>query len=292
MRKLTASKVAIHVVFILFCLICLIPLVSIISISLSKESDITQFGYQIIPKTVDLTGYIYVLNQPKQILSAYKISILVSVVGTFLSLLLTAGISYALSRQDFKYRKPINFIVFFTMLFNAGLVPWYILIVKYLHLKNTFWVMVLPYLIVPWFIFLLRTFMQKIPLEIVESCSIDGANEITIFFRIIIPLSAPGLATVGLFILLLYWNDWWLSLLYIEKEKLVPLQYMLYRIMAAIEFLTSSSNTLPSGMRLADLPKESARMAMSVLVAGPMLFVFPFFQKYFVKGLTVGAVKG
>jgi len=167
------------------------------------------------------------------------------------------------------------------------------LISRYLGLKSNFFVLVLPYLILPWFVLILRTFMQKIPMEIIESCMIDGASEYRTFFQIILPLSKPGLATVGLFIMLRYWNDWWLAMLFIEKEVLVPLQYMLYRMMNNISFLTSSSNQMPASMKqTVVLPRESARMAMAVLAAGPMLVVFPFFQKYFVKGLTVGAVKG
>jgi putative aldouronate transport system permease protein len=161
-----------------------------------------------------------------------------------------------------------------------------------LHLKNTIWVLILPYLAVPWFILLLRSFMQKIPHSIIESCMMDGASEFRIFTQIILPLAKPGLATVALFSLLQYWNDWWLSLLYIDQENLVPLQYMLYRMMNNIEFLTHSSNALPPGVSVSQLPSESARMAMAILAAGPMLAVFPFFQKHFVRGLTVGAVKG
>ncbi|MGQ9631006.1 MAG: carbohydrate ABC transporter permease [bacterium] len=178
------------------------------------------------------------------------------------------------------------------MLFNGGLVPWYILIVRYLHLKDTLWVLIVPYLVVPWFVLLLRTFFQQIPISLIESAKIDGASEFRIFFSIIVPLSKPALATIGLFICLRYWNDWWLSLLYIEKENLVPLQYMLYRMMANIQFLTSQLTTTAVDIDVGKLPNESARMAMCVLAAGPMLFVFPFFQKYFVKGLTAGALKG
>ncbi len=292
MVKANYARILIHACFIIFCLLCIIPLAAIIGISLSNETDINTLGYHIIPPNIDFSGYIYVLNQPKQILNAYKVSIAVCLVGTALSLMLTAGLAYTLSRRDFQLRKPVNFFVFFTLLFNGGLVPWYILITNYLHLKNTFWVMILPYAVLPWFVFLLRTFMSKIPHEIVESCSIDGASEFRIFFQMILPLSKPGLATIGLLTVLQFWNDWWLSLLFIEKEHLVPLQFMLYRIMSTIEFLTNSSNAMPANMQTGVLPQESARMAMAVLAAGPMLFVFPFFQQYFVKGLTVGSIKG
>ena len=163
---------------------------------------------------------------------------------------MTAGIAYTLSRHDYKFKNPLSFYVFFTMMFNGGLVPTYILLSNYLHLKNTIWVLILPYIAAPWFILLLRSFMQKIPYDIIESCMMDGASEFRIFFQIILPLAKPGLATIALFTILQYWNDWFLSLLYIEKESLVPLQYMLYRMMNNIAFLTSSSNQMPPGLKM------------------------------------------
>ena len=292
MSKKTLPQMIIHFVFILFSLACIIPLVSIISISLSNETDIIKNGYSLFPRVFDISAYAYILYKPIQIINAFKVSIIVSILGTFISLIVTAGIAYTLSRHDYKFKNPLSFYVFFTMMFNGGLVPTYILISNYLHLKNTIWVLILPYLAAPWFILLLRSFMQKIPYDIIESCMMDGASEFRIFFQIILPLAKPGLATIALFTILQYWNDWWLSLLYIEKESLVPLQYMLYRMMNNITFLTSSSNQMPPGLNNAVIPSESARMAMAILAAGPMLAVFPFFQQYFVRGLTVGAVKG
>ncbi|WNR42765.1 carbohydrate ABC transporter permease [Paenibacillus roseipurpureus] len=292
LARKTWPQVIINLLFILFSLTCIIPLISIISISFSNEVDIVKNGYHLFPKIFDITAYAYILYQPVQLLNAFKVSLFVSFFGTFVSVAVMAGIAYALSREDYRFKNSLSFYVFFTMLFNGGLVPTYILITNYLHLKNTIFALILPYLAIPWFILILRSFMQKIPLSIVESCMIDGASEFRIFFQIILPLAKPGLATVGLFMLLHYWNDWWLSLLYVEKESLVPLQYMLYRMMNNIQYLTSASNMMPPGMKNADLPSESARMAMAILAAGPMLMVFPFFQKYFVRGLTVGAVKG
>ena len=292
MSKKTLPQMIIHFVFILFSLACIIPLVSIISISLSNETDIIKNGYSLFPRVFDISAYAYILYKPIQIINAFKVSIIVSILGTFISLIVTAGIAYTLSRHDYKFKNPLSFYVFFTMMFNGGLVPTYILLSNYLHLKNTIWVLILPYLAAPWFILLLRSFMQKIPYDIIESCMMDGASEFRIFFQIILPLAKPGLATIALFTILQYWNDWWLSLLYIEKESLVPLQYMLYRMMNNITFLTSSSNQMPPGLSNAVIPSESARMAMAILAAGPMLAVFPFFQQYFVRGLTVGAVKG
>ncbi|MCL2060942.1 MAG: carbohydrate ABC transporter permease [Oscillospiraceae bacterium] len=287
------ARIIIHAIMLSFAVMCIIPLWGIIAISLSNETDISLFGYSIFPRTPDLLGYRYVLTNPVMILNSYRVSIGLTLVGTAMSLIITAGLSYALSRADYKLRNHVSFFIFFTLLFSGGLVPWYMLISRYLNLKSTFWVLVLPYLVHPWFVLILRTFMQKIPMEIIESCMIDGSGEYRTFLMIVLPLSKPGLATVGLFTMLRYWNDWWLAMLFIEKDSLAPLQYMLYRMMNNIAFLTSSSNQMPPGLRAdIQLPKESARMAMAVLAAGPMLMVFPFFQRYFVKGLTVGAVKG
>jgi len=290
--KIALPQILINTLFIAFSLACIFPLISVIAVSFSSEIDIIKNGYRLFPKVFDLSAYVYILYNPLQIFNAFKISLIVSSLGTFISVMVAAGISYTLARQDYKFKNSLSFYVFFTMLFNGGLVPTYMLISNYLHMKNSIWVLIVPYLAVPWFILILRSFMQKIPTDIIESCSIDGASEFRVFFQMILPLSKPGLATIALFTLLQYWNDWWLSLLYIEKESLVPLQYMLYRIMNNIAFLTSSTNTMPASMNTGPLPSESARMAMSILAAGPMLLVFPFFQKYFVKGLTVGAVKG
>lgn len=290
--KKIGPQLLINLVFILFSIACIFPLIAVISVSFSSEEDILKHGYSLFPKSFDLSAYAYVLYKPLQILNAFKVSLLVSFIGTIASLLVIAGIAYPISREDFKLKNKLSFYVFFTMLFNGGLVPTYMLISNYLHLKNTIWVLILPYLAFPWFILILRSFMQKIPHSIIESCMIDGASEFRIFFQIILPLAKPGLATVALFVLLQYWNDWWLSLLYIEKESLVPLQFMLYRMMNNITYLTNASNMMPPGMKDVVLPSESARMAMAILAAGPMLAIFPFFQKYFVKGLTVGAVKG
>lgn len=286
------SLIIISIILTLFAVTCIIPIFAVLSISLSDEMDILRHGYKLIPKKISLTAYEYIFKVPKQILQGYFISLSVTGVGTVLSLFVIAMIAYPLSRRDYKYRNPLAFYIFFTMLFNGGLVPWYILIVRYLHLKDTWWVLVLPYLVAPWFVLLLKTFFQQIPISIIESAKLDGASELRTFFTIVVPLSKPALAAIGLFILLRYWNDWWLPLLYIESENMVPLQYMLHRMMANIQFLTQQLRTTQMTIDISKLPNESARMAMCILAAGPMLFIFPFFQKYFVKGLTVGAIKG
>lgn len=207
-------------------------------------------------------------------------------------LVFNAMIAYVLSRKDYKYRKQLTIFLIIPMVLNGGLVPTYIWISKYLHLKNTIWVMILPMLIVPWFIILLRTFFSQIPSSLMEAATVDGASELTIFVRIVLPLAKPALATVGMFITLNYWNDWFLPLMYVDNSELYNLQYRLYLMMRDVQEMIRNSASSGMGIGIADLPTESMRMAMCVIAAGPMLMIFPFFQKYFVKGLTVGGVKG
>lgn len=200
-------------------------------------------------------------------------------------------LGYVIARKDFKFHSLLSFLVLFILLFNGGMVPTYILINNYYHLSNSVFAMILPYIIMPWHVFLMKNFFADSPLSLIEAAKIDGAGEIRIFFQIIAPISKPGFAAVGLLIAFTYWNDWWLSLMYITDASLYSLQYYLYSVMNNITFLTQA---LQVGISVdsSNLPSESARMALCVLAAGPMLVIFPFFQKYFVKGLAVGAVKG
>ena len=258
---------------------------------MSSSDAIYQYGYSLFPKEINFDAYQYLFQDSTQIVQSYWVTIRVVVIGGIASLLLTAMIAYPLSREHYKLKNQVSFIVFFTMLFNGGLVPWYILITNYLHLKDTIWVLILPYLISAWNVILMRTFFKSIPNEVLEAAEIDGANELQIFIKMVLPMSKPGLATIGLLTALRYWNDWWLGMLFIEKDELIPLQYLLYRLMTNIEELKNDA-LQGAATAVMDLPTEPARMAMAVIAAGPMLLIFPFFQKYFVKGLTVGAVKG
>ena len=292
-RRNKIYKIMINGFFIAFAVCCLIPMITVISISISSEDDIMKYGYQIIPKHIDFLSYEYIFAYPKQILNAYGVTFFVTIGGTILALLINSMAAYALSRKQFEYRNPLAFLIFFTTMFSGGLIPWYILITNYLHLSNTIWVMIIPSLASPWNMFLLRTNFKAIPDSIIESAKIDGANEMYIYYKLILPLSKPALATIGLFFSLGFWNDWWLCLLFIDKSGLFNLQYILYRMMANITYLTSQ---MPLNLGLvvdtSQIPNESARMATVILAAGPMLFVFTFFQKYFVQGLTVGSIKG
>jgi putative aldouronate transport system permease protein len=290
-KEKISAQILLYIFFAIVCLLIVFPFWLLLSASLSNSAVLVQKGYQIIPNPIDFSAYRFVFKNPGQILRAYGITFVFSVLAMIFSVLFMSMIAYPLSRKDLKGRKAMNFFLYFTMLFNGGLVPTYILIAKYLHLNDTLWVYILPALINPWYVFMIRTFFSGIPGEIVESSKVDGASEYKIFFEMILPLSKPVLATVALFMFLGKWNDWNTALIYITKPELYSLQYLLQKIMEDINIL-KQNQAASSMMDLNNIPTETVRMAMAVVVAGPALVVFPFFQKYFVKGLTVGSVKG
>ncbi|MBE5039710.1 carbohydrate ABC transporter permease [Ructibacterium gallinarum] len=295
-KKRWCSNWWIHILFILMCAAILFPFLLILAVSFSNEKDVALYGYQLIPKKIDFSAYQYLFKNPDTILRAYGVTILVTVMGTVLSVVLMSMVAYPLSKRNMVFKQGITFYIFFTMLFSGGLVPTYILNTQYLHLNNTIWIYILPSLINVWHVFLLRTFFKSIPDSIGESALLDGAGEYRIFFTMILPLSKPALATVALLGALTRWNDWFTAMLYISDDKLITLQYLLQRILLNIQLLqgmSSSGNMVPGSiLSMADLPSETVRMAMAIIAIGPMLLVFPFFQKYFVKGLTIGSVKG
>lgn len=286
------SKALIYLVLFLLCLTCIIPIITVLSISLSTDLTIYKQGYGILPKDFTFDAYRYIFKDASSVLRAYGVSIGVTVAGCVFGLVFNSMMAYVLSRPDYSLKKPLTIFLAIPMVLNGGLVPSYILISKFLGLKDTYAVMILPLLIVPWFIVLLRTFFAQIPHSLVEAATIDGAGELRIFAQIILPLSKPSLATVGMFITLNYWNDWFQPLMYIEDRDMYNLQYKLYILMRDVQEMLRNSSISGMGISIAEIPTESMRMAMCVIAAGPMLLVFPFFQKHFVKGLTVGGVKG
>ena len=285
-----------NLVLAVMSLFFVIPLLYVISISLSSEMDIMEYGYRIFPKVIDVTAYRLVFRNPEQIIYAYATTAFVSVVGTFCSLIVLIITAYPLSRNNFKFKNPITFFMFFTMLFNGGLIPSYIINTKYLGLRDNILVYILPSLVNVWYIIIIRTFFSQLPASLIESAKIDGANEFNILFKIIIPLSKPVIATISMFTILAKWNDWNTSLIYIENTKLYTLQYLLQRLLREIQFLRSVTTNMPPGISAnfdyGSLPAETLKFAMCIVASGPMLIVFPFFQKYFVKGLTIGSIKG
>ncbi len=291
-KKSMISQIILTILLGALAIIVVLPFLLVLGISLSDEMDIAWNGYKLIPEHFTLDAYEFVLANPKQIIQAYITTIKFSVLGTFLSVLAMMLLAYPLSRKDMKGRKQLNFILFFTMLFNGGLVPTYILNTTYLHLNDTIWIYILPSLVNVWHVFMMRTFFAGLPEGLVEAARIDGAGQWRTLFAIVMPLSKPVLATVALLTFLGKWNCWYECMLYIRKQDLVSLQYYLQRILKNIQILEEAAKEGLSLGGAVKVPGETARMAMAVLVAGPALFVFPFFQKYFTKGLTVGSVKG
>jgi len=278
-------------VLLVLAVLCVMPFVLLISASFTSENSIVWDGYRFIPGEFSTRAYEILLKSPQVIINAYGVSIFITVVGTAAGLMITAFAAYALSRQYFKYRSQFAFFFYFTTLFNGGMLSSYIFFVRYYNLKNTYFALILPTLIHVFFLLIMRTFMAAIPESICESAKIDGASEYMIFFRLILPLSTASLATVGLFLALDYWNNWYNAMLYISKPDMYPLQYMLYNMMSAADAIArlSQHNT---EMRAVDAPTRSLRMAMTVVATGPIILAYPFVQKYFVKGVTLGAVKG
>lgn len=292
-KVFTVDKVVIHTILILFSLFCVLPFFVLVVTSFSSEAAINKYGYGLICRDFDLTSYKYIFSNPDSFLGAYAVTLSQAFLGTFLSVFIMSMAAYALSRRYFRLKNKFNLYLFFTMVFSGGLVPGYILITQYLKLGNTFWVYIIPGLVSPWYLFVIRTFFRDIPEALSESALLDGAGEFLIFFKIILPLSKPVLATVSLMIVLGKWNDWNTSLLYITNEKLFTIQYLLQKMLKDLDILKKQMLYMPSTVDVnTDIPSESLRLAMAVVAAGPMTLIFPFFQKYFVKGLTIGSVKG
>lgn len=292
-RSKRLSQLFINLIFILLAAAFLYPFLLLVSVSFSEEADIINNGYKLIPEHFTLDAYKYLFQTGQQIVQSYKVTIFTSVVGTFFSILLQAMIAFAISRKNLKGRKHLSFFLYFTMLFSGGMVASYIFITQVYHLGNTIWVYILPGLISPWNIFMMRTSFQGLPDEMFESVKVDGGNIYTAFFRFALPLSKPVLATLAFTTFLGKWNDWNTALLYINDDNLISLQYLLQRILQNIDLIKEMTvSGYGDVTMLKEIPSETVRMAMAIVVAGPTLVIFPFFQKYFVKGLTVGAVKG
>ncbi len=291
-RQRIISQAILNIFFAFLSLLIILPFLMVVAVSISSEADIVKYGYSLIPKNIDWSAYAYVFKNPQSIIQAYKVTFIFSVSSMVLSVLLMAMMAFVLSRKDLRGKNAMSFYLYFTMLFSGGMVPSYILITQYLNLADNILVYIIPGLISPWYVFMMRTFFQGIPYEISEAAVIDGASEYRILFGITLPLSKPVLATVALFMFLGNWNSWMTSMLYINDTKLFSLQYLLQRLMKNIELLQMESENINLLIEASKIPTEAVRMAMAIVVAGPALLVFPFFQKYFVKGLTVGSVKG
>lgn len=272
-----------------FALFCFIPFWIVFINSFADESLLQTAGYQLLPSKFSLHAYKLLLSG-KQVFLSYGITIIVTIAGTALGVLLTAAYAYTLSHRKVKYRNILSFLTFLTMLFGAGLVGFYMLIANWLHLKDSVWALILPYLLNPFYAFILVSYYRTLPYELNEAATVDGANDIFIFFRIIWPISLPVIATVSLFYALQYWNDWYLSLLFIDNYKMLPLQMMIRQLMSNLNVMAyvSGSQTQYNVV----VPTYGMQLAIVCVTIGPIVFVYPFIQRFFIKGLTLGSVKG
>ena len=286
------------VIFVLglFALACIIPFILVIVVSFTDELTLAQNGYSFFPTKTSLAAYQFIFGSSDQLIQSYVVSIFISVVGTAIHLLITALYAYALYRKDFKFRTFFTFFAFFTMLFGGGLVPGYLVMTRVLLLKDTIWALIVPLLVSPYSFIILRTFFTSaIPDSLLESAFIDGSGEFRTLFVIALPLALPGLATIALFSVLGYWNEWFNALLYVTNPMLFPIQYMLMKIENNMNFLIENARSLSSTQAsemLRNLPRVTARMAIVVCVVLPIAIAYPFFQRFFIAGLTVGAIKG
>ncbi|GIO88410.1 sugar ABC transporter permease [Paenibacillus faecis] len=289
-----AWNVFFNIIIGLFSFSCVFPFLFVIMISLTDEQTLVLEGFSLWPGKFSTAAYSYIFETGHELLLSFGVTLLVTVTGTLFTLILVTTYAYAVSRKSFGFRGFFSFLAFFTMLFSGGMVPGYIVMTQFLHLQNTIWSLILPLSLSAFSIIVMRTFFQTtVPDEIIESAKIDGAGEFLTFARIVLPVSLPGIATIGLFSCLAYWNDWFNALLYFNKPELTPpLQFLLMRIEKNMDFLTQNAQNLGSFNAAAGLPTETVRMAMVVLATLPIVLAYPFFQRYFVQGLTVGSVKG
>ena len=292
-RISTKTNVILNVVFLFWALFCVLPLILVVIVSFSSEQSIFQNGYTFFPSEWSLDAYNFFFKLGDQLVRSYGITMFVTVVGTLFSLAITAMFAYVLSRNDYAYNRVFTFLMLFTMLFNGGIVATYMVNTQLLKLGDSVGALIFPMSLNAFYVIVLRTFYKGIPMEIIEAARIDGAGEFRTFFSIVLPLSKPGLATIGMFTTIAYWNDWFLGMLYIVDQKKYPVQTLLWSMQNSLEFMKqSSANALEYAEMAANAPTDSGRMALTVLVVLPILLAYPFFQKYFVKGLTVGGVKG
>ncbi|CAM3681534.1 carbohydrate ABC transporter permease [Cohnella lubricantis] len=280
-----------YIVIGLFALFSLLPFLLVLGTSFTAESAIRQYGFNLIPRVFSTFAYEIVFENPQRIVGSFILTIGLVVVGTAIGLFIIAMTGYALQRPDFAYRNKISFFIYFTTLFSGGLVPFYLLITQYLQLKDNYMAVLLPGLLSPFLIIMMKSFVRSIPHAITESAKIDGAGDFTIFVRLILPMTTPALATIGLFLAISYWNEWYHSMLFLSADmEYRPLQYFLYQTITTADFIRNSAAA--SNVPLRDVPLESMKMATAVVATLPVIFFYPFVQRYFIKGITIGAVKG
>ncbi len=283
-----------NLLFVILALCAILPVVFVFIISISSEESIRQVGYSFLPVELSSKAYLFLWNERETIFNALLVSVTVTCIGTLLGLTLTTTMGYALSRPGFKLKKFYTWVIFIPMLFSGGLVACYVVNANILGLRNTIWALILPLAVSSYNIVICKTFFKStVPDGIIESAKIDGASQLRTFISIVLPISKPLLATISLFLCFGYWNDWFLSSLYISNSKLISLQALLNNIMRSLEYMANNPTAGASLQQYrAQMPSESVRMAIAIVIVIPIACAYPFFQKYFISGLTIGAVKG
>ncbi|MCL2420297.1 MAG: carbohydrate ABC transporter permease [Defluviitaleaceae bacterium] len=283
-------KLVSYLFITLFSIACIIPFMMMVSTSFTTESAVVRYGFNLWPREFSMAAYNVVFSNPEFIMNSYMVTIMITVTGTISGLFLIAMTGYALSRPDFAWRNYIAFFIYFTTLFSGGLVPYFLLVSRYLGLRDNYLAVILPLLMSPWLLILMRNFAKNIPFSLTESAKIDGAGDVKIFVQIILPMLKPALATIGLFLALGYWNEWFNALLFISGNRPQPLQLFLHQVVTQAQFIRNSPAA--AFIDLSELPQETIRMAVGVVTTGPIILLYPFVQRYFIKGITIGAVKG
>jgi putative aldouronate transport system permease protein len=299
MQVSTPANIALHALFILLVIFCVGPVLLIIAVSFTPEIEITTKGYSFFPSEWTLYNYEFLFQQPEVVFRAYGVTIFVTLIGTTAATLIIALFAYPLSRRDYPYRTFFTFVMVIPMVFSGGLVPYYITMTNVLQFNNTIFALLFPLLFNSFWCIVMRTFYQQtVPEALIESARLDGAGEYQTFFRIVLPISLPGLATVALFMFVIYWNDYFQAMLFLTsdaaKTNLQTMQYLCYRAISQASFLREQASSLGllTAEQLKSIPDEGYRMTIAVVTMGPILIIYPFFQRYFISGLTVGAVKG
>lgn len=285
--KLDYFRLLAYVYVTTFAVICFLPFWMMISGSITSEDALLRNGYRLFPSSFSFRAY-ELLLLGKSVATSYAVSTFITIVGTALALLVTSALAYSIANKKNRYRRIFAFYVFFTMLFNGGLVPFYILVTQWLQLTNSVWAVILPLLVNPFFVLIMMTFFRKVPEEMIESGRIDGASEMVIFFRLVLPVAKPILATIGLFYALSYWNDWFMALLFISDDSKFPLQLLLRRLASNLQAARNLAEYVP-GLQV---PGYQMRMALTLITIGPIILAYPLAQRYFIRGLTIGSVKG
>lgn len=286
------GQIVLHIIFVIFCVLAVAPFLLLVASSLTEEQTLTLYGYNFWPKVFSMESYEYLIRYSSKIVKAYGMTIKVTVIGTVSSVLITTMFAYPLSRKELPFRGFFSFFVFFTMLFNGGLVPSYIMWTQIFHIKNTVWSLIVPsFLMNAWYVIMMRSFFTtNLPDALVEAARIDGAGEYYILWKIVMPLSKPMLATIALMVGMTYWNDWTNSLYFITDSELYSIQALLNTMINNINFISKGLSV--SSSITANVPSVGVRMAIAVIGVAPVLVVYPFFQRYFVQGIVVGGVKG